>query len=144
MPLAMSRALISAAALTAATLVAACGGSANSGQGASSPSAAVKSYLTAIAHGDGAGACAVLSPALQKRAVSIARSQGIKASSCADLFGRVKAHLSPAQLRTFQNAKVSSASHTGTNATVTINGASSQPTLAESGGKWVITGGIGF
>ncbi len=100
--------------------------------------------MTAIANGDGNGACSVMATSLQDRAVSTAKAQGIKASSCADLFSQVKAHLTATQRTAFLNAKVTHVSQSGSNATLTVSGATSQPTLAESGGKWLITGGIGF
>jgi hypothetical protein len=134
-------ATIAAAALATAVL-AACGGSSSSG--ASSPSAALKTYLTSVANGDGAGACSVLAGSLQNRALSTAHAQGIKASNCADLFSQIKARMSSTQRNAFLTATVSNVVKSGQNATATVSGASGQPTLTQSGGKWVITGGIGF
>lgn len=130
--------------LLAAVAVAACGGSGSSARGASSPQAAVKTYLTGVGTGNGAQACSVLATSLQNRALSVARGQGIKASSCADLFSQVKAHMTSTQEQDFLNAKVTNVSQSGSSATATVAGGSAQPTLAESAGKWLITGGVGF
>jgi hypothetical protein len=133
------------AAGVAAAVLAACGGSSSStNSGASSPSAALKMYLTSVANGDGAGACSVLASSLQNRALSTARSQGIKASSCADLFSQIKARMSTAQRTAFLTASVTNVVQSGTSATATVSGASGQPTLTERSGKWLISGGIGF
>jgi len=130
--------------LLVAVALAACGGSGSSARGASSPAAAIKAYMTGVGTGNGGQACGALTTALQNRALSTARSQGIKASSCADLFSQVKAHMTSTQESDFLNAKVSNVSQSGNTATATVAGASAQPTLTESGGKWLINGGIGF
>lgn len=128
-----------AAALVAAA-VSACGGSSGSSQ--NSPSTAVKSYLTALATGDGARACGVLTTTMQNRALSLARSQGIKASSCPALFSQLKGQTTAAQRRTLMNAKVGSVRVSGNTATVTLKGGTQPATLTKSGGKWLISGGI--
>ncbi|HZU40600.1 MAG TPA: hypothetical protein VE992_06095 [Solirubrobacteraceae bacterium] len=136
--------LVPLGALAAVALVG-CGGSSNSSaSGASSPDAAVKTYLTGVGSGNGAQACSVLSDTLQKRALSTAKSQGIKASSCSQLFSMVKAHLTAAQDKLFMTAKVSKVQSSGNHATATVAGAGSTPQLTKTGGKWLITGGIGF
>ena len=125
--------------LVAATLLlAGCGG------GNSSPTETVKRYLTSVANGDGAAACDALAPPVRAKVLQEARSQQIKASSCADLFSQVRSHMTAAQRRQFQGAKVSVASSSGNTATVNVAGASSQPTLQKIGGRWLITGGIGL
>jgi len=124
-----------------AVALAACGGSSS---GASNPQASVRTYLHAIANGDGGAACGVLASELQKRALSVARSQGIKAHDCASLFSEVQAHMDTAKRNAFLHAKITHVSQTGNNATVTIAGSLDQPTLTKRGGSWVITGGIGF
>jgi hypothetical protein len=104
----------------------------------------VKDYMTSLASGDGKAACADLVPALQAAALSQARAQGIKASSCAGLFGQVKAHMTAAARKVFLTAKVTAASVSGADATVTVAGATSRPTLSKQGSRWLITGGIGL
>jgi hypothetical protein len=130
---------ISAAAIAACTL-AACG---SSSQSAGSPAAAVKSYLNSLANGDGAGACNVLSPTIQSRELSAARSQGVKASSCANLFSQVRAHLTARQRKLILDSKVASVKQSGNTATVTLKGARRPLTLQNVGGKWLITAGVG-
>jgi hypothetical protein len=138
----MRRASLVAPAAIVACALAACGGT-STGQGASSPTDAVKTYLNSVANGDGAAACAVVSQSLQSRELSAARSSGIKAASCADLFSQVRVHLTAAQRKQLQDATVSSSSQSGNTATVTLKGASNPLTLQKVGGKWIITAGIG-
>lgn len=137
----MRRASLVAIAAIAASTLAACGSSTS--QGSSSPTAAVKTYLSSIANGDGAGACGVLSQPLQSRELSAARASGIKASSCAALFSQVRVHLTAAQRKQLLDAKVSNVAQSGNTATVTLRGASNPLTLQKVGGKWVITAGVG-
>jgi|GEM_PF-3210934 len=138
-----NRLTVLATTLAATAAIAGCGGSSSS-RGGSTPSVTVKTYLTAIGHGDGATACDMLAQSLQTRALSTAHSQGIKASDCPSLFSQVKAHLTQRQVTAFLNAKIQSVSQTGDTATVTVTGGTAQPTLQRTGGKWLITGGIGF
>jgi hypothetical protein len=118
-----------------------CGGGSSS---SSSPAGTVKSYMTSLASGDGKAACADLVGALQAAALSQARAQGIKASSCAGLFGQVKAHMTADARKVFLTAKVTAAAISGANATVSVAGASTRPTLRKQGGRWLITGGVGL
>src|SRR5579884_857206 len=113
-----NRLTVLATTLAATAAIAGCGGSSSS-RGGSTPSVTVKTYLTAIGHGDGA-------------------------TACPSLFSQVKAHLTQRQVTAFLNAKIQSVSQTGDTATVTVTGGTAQPTLQRTGGKWLITGGIGF
>lgn len=136
----MKHGLKSFSVAVAATALAACGGSSSS-HDASSPGAALKTYLTALANGDGAGACGVLGPAIKKRALEAGSVAGINASDCVSLFSQLKAYFSPAQRSQFRNAKVSSVVIHGNTATATVKG--ERPAkLSKSGGKWLITGGL--
>jgi hypothetical protein len=137
----MRRVFALSAAATAAVAIAACGGSSSSHK-SSDPAGAVKTYLSSLANGDGAGACGVLSTPLQSRALAAARSQGIKASDCASLFSQVKAHMSAAQRNGALNPHISRVSQSGSTATVTISGARNPITLQQSGGKWLIVSGV--
>jgi hypothetical protein len=131
------------AAAVAAVAVSACGSSSSSSNSnAGSPSAAIKTYLTALANGDGARACGVLTTSMQNRALNLARSQGIKASSCSSLFSQVKGQTTAAQRRTLLNAKIASVKVNGNTATVTLKGGTQAATLTKTGGKWLISGGI--
>ncbi len=129
-------------ALVAST-VAACGGGSNStsSHDVSSPAAAVKTYQSAIANGDGPGACSVLSPAVQKQALSAASGAGVRASNCTSLFSQIAKRLSPTQRARLRNTKVSSVVIHGDTATVQVSGGS-QAKLTKSGGKWLISGGL--
>lgn len=138
----MSRALGIAAAVAAAALSACGSSSSSSNDNASSPATAVKSYLTAIANGDGATACGALTPSLQEQELKLARSQGIKTSSCPNLVSQLKAHITSAQRKVLLNAQVSRVTVQGSTATVTVKGATHPTTLTKSGGKWLIAGGI--
>lgn len=129
-------------AACAAIGVAGCGSS--SGGDLSTPSKAVKSYTDGIAKGNGKQACDALSSTEQQAALSSARSSGVKASDCVSLFNQVKAHLTSAQLKQFADAKVTNVKQSGSTATATVSGAQTRPTLVKSGGKWQITGGVGF
>lgn len=124
----------------AASALAACGGSSSS-HDASSPAAALKTYQTAIANGDGAGACGVLSPAIQKQALAAAGQAGVSASNCTSLFSQIAKHLSPNQRAKLRNTKVSSVVIHGDTATATVQGGT-QAKLSKSGSKWLITGGL--
>jgi hypothetical protein len=136
------RMMVGGAGLAVAVAIAGCGG--GGGGDLSSPAATTKTYLTGVGKGDGAAACSALSPTLRQQALQSAKSSGIKASSCASLFAQVKAHLSSDQRKKFLDAKVTKVSVSGNTATVGVAGASSSPTLIKQGGKWLITGGIGF
>lgn len=129
------------AGLAVALAIAGCGGSSSD---LSSPSATIKAYLNGVGTGNGQAACDTLSPKLQQQAVQSAKATGIKADNCAQLFSQVKGHLSADQRKQFTNAKVASVKQTGNTATVTVAGASSSPVLTKTGGKWLITGGVGF
>ena len=137
----MSRASRLTIALAAGVAISGCGGG---GDDVSSPAATTKTYLTAIGKGDGNAACSTLTPRLRQQAIASAKASGITASSCPALFAQVRAHLSATQRRRFVDAKVTKVTQTGDTATVTIAGASSSPTLSRVGGKWLITGGVGF
>ncbi len=136
----MRRASTIAAAVAAAAL-SACGSSSSS-HNASTPSTAVTTYLTALANGDGATACGSLTPSLQDQELKLARSQGLKASSCPDLVSQLKAHITSSQRTLLLNAKVSRVSVQGSTATVTVKGATHPSMLTKSDGKWLIAGGI--
>lgn len=137
----MSRASTIAAALAAAAL-SACGSTSSSSQNAGNPSAAVKTYLTALANGDGATACGALTPALESQELKLARSQGIKVSSCPNLVSQLRAHITSAQRAVLLNAKVNRVTVQGSTATVTVKGATQPTTLTKSDGKWLIAGGV--
>ena len=131
--------------VAAAALLASAGGCGAGGGGAySSPTATVKTYLTSVATGHGDAACSALAPSVRGAVLNEAHAQKIKASSCADLFSQVKSHMTAAQRQQFLGAKVTVASKSAGSATVNVAGASSQPTLRQEGGKWLITGGIGL
>ena len=139
----MRRAPTIAAALAAA-VVSACGSSSgsNGANNASTPSTAVKTYLTALANGDGATACGALTPALQEQELKLVRSQGIKASSCPNLVSQLRAHITSAQRSLLLNATISRVTVQGSTAMVTVKGAAHATTLTKSGGKWLIAGGV--
>lgn len=140
--IAAGRSSVAAASLLA-VVAAGCGGG-GGGSDLSSPAASVKTYLHALAKNDGATACSALAPSLQQRALGIARSQGIKAKSCADLFTQAGQHLDPTKRKKTANATTSNVSTHGNSATVTVPSATQAPKLTKSGDKWLITGGIGF
>ena len=123
-------------------VLAGCGG--GGGSDLSTPAAAAKTYLTGVGNGDGKAACSALAPQLQQQALASAKASGLNATSCPALFAQVRAHLSAAQRRRFTDAKITKVSQSGNTATVAIAGASSSPTLTKTGGKWLITGGVGF
>jgi hypothetical protein len=129
------------AGLAVVLAIAGCGGSSSD---LSTPSATIKTYLNAVGSGNGQAACDTLSPKLQQQAVQSAKATGIKADTCAQLFSQVKSHLTADQRKKFTNAKVIKVKETGNTATVSVEGASSSPELTKTGGKWLITGGVGF
>lgn len=133
-------ALVFAGAL-AVVCLAACGSSSSN---LATPTASTKTYLTAVGEGNGDAACSALTPSLQRSTLQSARTQGIKATSCANLFQQVSAHLDSATKDKFKHARVTGAVVSGNTATVTVADASDRPRLVRSGSKWLITGGIGF
>lgn len=120
---------------------AACGGSSGN---ASTPQAAIDTYVKAVASGNGAQACSVLTPALQQRLVTAVSGAGHHFSNCASLFSAVSSHLTAAQRQKFSSAKVTHVTTTGNTATATVSGATRQPQLTKSGSRWLISGGLGF
>lgn len=138
----IDRSLAAAVLACAAAGVAGCGGGGN--KGLDSPTATVKTYTSAVGAGDGKKACSALAPSEQQAALRAAKASGVRASSCESLFSQVRAHISPAQRKQFENAKVTKVSQSGSTATVSVASASSTPHLEKSGDRWLITSGIGF
>jgi hypothetical protein len=122
--------------LVTATVVTACGG-------AGDPSAAVRSYLNAIATGDGATACKQIS---QQAIAQIVRGRGSSdPTACANIIKQASQLISPTQKKELQSAKVTTASTSGNTARVriTLGGRTRTVALTQSGGKWQISGGFG-
>ncbi len=137
------------AVAVAASTLAACGGSSKSHSAstsatvttpvdASTPVAALKTYQNALADGDGAAACSVLTPAVQKRALAAAPQSGINAPDCKSLFSQIAGHLSPAQRKQIRKLQVSKLAIHGNTATVNVKGGKTA-TLSRTDGKWLLT-----
>ena len=123
-------------ALLTAIVVSACGG-------AGDPSAAVKSYLNAIAAGDGSTACKQIS---QQAIAQIVRARGSSdPAACANVIKQASQLISPTQKKELQSANVTTVSTSGNTARVriTLGGQTRTVTLNQSGGKWQISGGFG-
>ena len=114
-----------------------CGGGASDN---SKITSTIKSYLTAVANGNGQAACAELTPAAAQQVRQDATSLG--ATGCADAINRVSASIGAAK-QALLKAKITSITITGSTATAQLQGGTRAPKLQKVGGRWLIAGGLG-
>lgn len=128
-------------AAVGAGMAAALGGG-GAGGGNTSPAgqigATVETYLTAVADGDGATACAQLTPGAQSEVVEKAPSG---AKTCADAIGSESRSISPSYRSVLLAAIVSNVQVNGGLATATVQGAPATLSFTKVGGRWLINGG---
>jgi hypothetical protein len=124
-----------------AVLVAGCGG--GSGDKGSDPkqvATAVTDFAHAFGKGDGAKACALLTPGA--RDAFVARiSSLVGTRDCADAIGKLPAVAGANVTGPFQTATVDTVKVTGNNATARLiaGGHSAQVTLQKRDGDWLLT-----
>jgi|SRR5579884_1579347 len=125
-----------AIAMAVAVLPAGCGGSSDSGQ----ISGTIKTYLAAIAHGDGKTACAQLTSDVARELSHAAA--GLGATSCPQAVRAVARHLSGHAQQILLNAQVTSVQVSGHRAAAHVKGATRVFDMTKIGGRWLISGGI--
>jgi hypothetical protein len=120
------------AILLGSVSLSACGGS-------SDPKSVVKSYLNALASGDGKTACKVLDP----KAINKLLGSAPQGQSCSTVLSQVDKLLPASEKQALQSAQVTGSSTSGNTAKVTlsISGKTRTVNLIQSGGNWVITSG---
>lgn len=123
--------------LLTAIVVSACGG------GGGDPSAAVKTYLNAVASGDGSTACKQIDTQTISQVIRGAGSND--PSACAKIISQASKLISPAQKKELQSAQASTTSTSGNTAKVKISlaGRARTVTLTKSNGNWLISGAPG-
>lgn len=108
--------------------------------------AAIQGYITAFLGGDGATACALLTPASQAKFVADANAQGLPGSDCATLFGQIAAQVPEATKDLVRAATVGPVTVTGNTASGTVTVAGQQsPFTAEraADGRWLLAEALG-
>jgi hypothetical protein len=127
-----SRAILrsTGAILLGSLALSACGGGAD-------PKSVVKTYLNALASGDGKTAC----KQLDQQAINKLLGSASQGQSCATLLSQVNKLLPASQKQALQSAQVTGSSTSGNTAkvTLTISGKTRTVHLIQSGGNWVIT-----
>ena len=120
--------------LLTAIVVSACGGSGGD------PSAAVRTYLNAVANGDGTTACKQIDTQTLGQVIRGAGSND--PAACAKIISQASQLISPAQKKQLQSAQISTASTSGNTAKVKISlaGRTRTVTLTKSNGNWLISG----
>jgi hypothetical protein len=122
-------------AAATATGLAACGGS------GSDPSAVVKTYLSAVANGDGKTACDQLTQAAQNQAAAGGQRAGL-GSSCAVFLSKAAGVIPAAAKDALKNAQVGGTNISGDGATVQVTIQSINRTrplhLSKVGGRWLV------
>jgi hypothetical protein len=110
--------------------------------------AAIHSYLHAQAQGDGATACALLTPAPQRQLIDlvVADGKGLITSrpSCSDAVGLVHTFAGTQLLSALENARIEQVQVSGDNATARVaDGTTFKPQqlrLGKTDGSWKVTG----
>lgn len=120
-------------------------GAANSSSGGSgSDSAAVtktmKTYISAVADGDGATACGQLSRTASQQLVTAASSAGYK--TCGSAVHMISAKLPASTKKLLHDAQVVDVHVNGRGASAKFKGGSRAARLRKSGGRWYIAGGF--
>jgi hypothetical protein len=106
----------------------------------------VKTYLSALADGDGAKACDQLTGD-QTRAVvdhAITSLPELQASGCADALTKLSGSLGADEKQTLRDAKVTQVQVSGDSATAEVVGGSKTAELQKSHGRSLISGGLAF
>jgi hypothetical protein len=121
-------------------LLAGCGSSGSSE--AEKASATVRQYFKAVAEGDGAGACSLLSTAGVKRIVQHTIAAGTKPDAvvCAEQVQGARRLLTAQSLAALRNVNTGASNVTGQHATVTVSTAAGTNTalLTKTSGGWRI------
>ncbi len=104
----------------------------------------IQGYLTAFADGDGASACALLTPESQQQFLAAVRTE-VAATTCADAFSEVADQAPDALRSAFRDAPVSDVVVTGNRArgVVTFAGRSNTVTLEKRQSQWMISNAPG-
>ena len=123
--------------LFTAIALSACGG------GGGDPSATVKSYLNAVASGDGTAACKQIDTQTISQVIRGAGSND--PAACAKIISQASQLISAAQKKQLQSAQASTTSISGNTAKVKISlaGRARTVTLTKSNGNWLISGAPG-
>jgi hypothetical protein len=119
--------------LVVAALLSGCGSGGGASHSASTQvTAATKQYFAAMANGDAARACSLLTAA--------AKARLRRGASCPGLVAEVHSRLPPAALAAFRNVRVSTPAVSGGRATVQARTATLTQTvvLVSSSGRWLI------
>lgn len=128
----------------ASTSTASSDASSNSASGGSDDTAAVQktmmTYMTGVAHGDGAAACGALSPAASRQIVAVGRSEGYK--TCESAIQGISKKLPAATKDQLRSVRVTDVHVSGSSATAKYKGSAATVHLTKSGGRWYISGGF--
>jgi len=110
----------------------------------STPHATVRGYFNALARGDGAKACTLLTRAAQGQAVATVQTTRKKRfESCGQALTTVAADVSKGSLQEAVDVKITQSTVDGGRATVRVAGGSGDIELRRVAGRWYIADGIG-
>ena len=127
-------------AITVAIGVLACGGGGSSDEDQVKDT--IKSYLSAIADGDGAKACDQLSTNGRTEIAQLGAQVGASTIDCEQIVQQLSSVIGSENTDSLKNAQVSSVQINGNQATATVSGANVTPTLINSDDHWLIDSGL--
>ena len=127
----------------AAALAGGCGGS-DDGADDAGPEDVVRTYLEAVADGDGERACDQLTDDVQRQAVDFLSAQlpQLEASSCADGLGQLAEDLGEEEKDGLRDPGEASAEIDGDTAIVRFEQGTTDAELTKEGDSWLISGGL--
>ena len=126
------------AVVLAVALVVGCGGSEDS------PEDVARTYLEAVADGDGEKACDQLTGEAQRQAVTFLAQQvpEFGATSCEDGLDMLGENLGEDEKEILRDPGEATVDENGDTATVTFENATTPAELTKSGDDWLISGGL--
>lgn len=106
--------------------------------------AAVQTYLSAVAEGDGDSACEQLSGNGQRELIGFVNRQlpQVGTIECAKVVSTLNGAMGPDEEALLRDAEVTTVEIDGDSATATVEGANVRPTLIKSGDDWLIETGF--
>ena len=129
-------------ASAAAIAIAGCGGSSTGARlsEASEITSTLTTILTSLAHGDGTAACRLMTPSARRIVVRSPATNG--AATCVAAVDSLPPQLTGATAHELENARVVDVHVVGTSATARVAGATGHAQFAQTGGRWLLSGGL--
>lgn len=104
----------------------------------------LRSYLHALAEGDGAAACRQLTGDEARKALTyvVVQLPELGATSCTDALTKLSGSLGGNEIATLRDAKVDQVTVRSGSATAHVAGATRDARLTKTAGHWFISGGL--